>query len=181
MTKREMEDYEREAMLDSIQCKREDSGHEPTQFVPPDRGQKILSCYAVGSIRHKDVSSEQAASVQSVLLWLIKHANPNNGRCDPGIRKLAFETGLGERTIKRAIKIAESIGYLTIEPRIGHTSAYHLQFDVMEADFRQIEEQAQKLSRQNVTTNVTRTYPLLAYPPGHCWPTYPGHCWPPKA
>ena len=65
MAKREMEDYEREAMLDSIQCKREDSGHEPTQFVPPDRGQKILSCYAVASIRHKDVSSEQVGSVLS--------------------------------------------------------------------------------------------------------------------
>ena len=161
MAKREMEDYEREAMLDSIQWKREDSGHEPTQFVPPDRGQKILSCYAVGSIRHKGVSSEQAASVQSVMLWLIKHTNPNNGRCDPSIRKLAFETGLSEKTVKRAIKIAEDIGYLIIKPRIGHTSAYYPQFDVMEADFHNIEEQAKELSRQN----VTRTHP------GHACPT----------
>jgi DNA-binding transcriptional regulator YhcF (GntR family) len=155
-------------MLDSIQCKREDSGHEPTQFVPPDRGQKILSCYAVASIRHKDVSSEQVGSVQSVLLWLIKHANPNNGRCDPSIRKLAFETGLAQSTIKCALKVAEDIGYLRIKKRFGHTSTYHLNFDAMEADFRNIEEQAKRPSRENVTkvtknvTNVTGTYPADA-------------------
>jgi hypothetical protein len=154
-------EHNREMMVDSIRCKREDNGQEPTQFVPPDRGQKILSCYAVASIRRKGVSSEQAASVITVLIWLIKHANHTNGRCDPGIRKLAFETGLAERTIKRAVKVAEDIGYLSIEPRIGRTSAYHLKFDVMEADFYEIEEQAKKLSRQN----VTRTHP------GHTWPT----------
>jgi len=148
-------------MVESITGKREENGQAPTQFVPPGRGQEILSCYAVASIRRKGVSKEQAASVMAVLIWLIKHANPNTGRCDPGIRKLAFETGLVQSTVKCAIKVAEDIGYLSIEKRFGRTSAYHLQFDVMEADFHKIEEQAKTLPRKNVT-NVTRTHPADA-------------------
>ena len=142
-----MDEFERTGLIDAERRRRE----EPTQFVAPDRGQKVLACYAVASIRLKGVSKEQAASVMAVLIWLIKHANPTNGRCDPGIRKLAFETGLGEKTVRRAIKAAEEIGYLEVEARRGHTSAYHLKFDAMVADFHDIEEQAKNLPRSHMT------------------------------
>jgi Helix-turn-helix domain len=160
MSKRNMEDHERAGMIESLQCNRP---NEPTEFVAPDRGQKQLSCYAVASLRLRGVSKEQVASVMAVLIWLIKHANPTTGRCDPGINKLAFETGLGEKTIRRAIKIAEDIGYLSVEPRIGHTSAYHLDFHTMEADFYDIEEQAKNLPRSCMTgppVSADRTTPV---------------------
>ena len=120
----------------------------PTEYTAPDKGEKTKACYAVGSLRWKDViSSEQAASVMAVLIWLIKHASPKNGRCDPSLGKLAFETGLGVATIKRALKVAEDSGYLRIEERIGETSAYHVNFKTMVADFLDIERQAKKLPR----------------------------------
>src|SRR4029078_9240680 len=154
----------------------------PIKYTAPGRGEQQLACYAVASIRLKGVSSEQAASVMSVLIWLIKHANPTTGRCDPGLRKLAFETGLSEKTIRRALKIAEDIGYLTVEPRFGHTSASHLDYRRMLADFHLIGEGAKRVSdsvrnsvehHENPDTRV-RT-------PGQRCPTYPGHCCPPKA
>jgi hypothetical protein len=160
MSKRSMEDHEQAGMIDSLRCNRP---NEPTEFVAPDRCQKQLSCYAVASLRLRGVSKEQSASVMAVLIWLIKHANPTTGRCDPGINKLAFETGLGEKTVRRAIKIAEDIGYLNVEPRIGHTSAYHLDFHTMEADFYDIEEQAKNLPRSPLTgppVSADRTTPV---------------------
>jgi DNA-binding transcriptional regulator YhcF (GntR family) len=144
VSKRYMEDdAEHAAMVEAIRCQREEK-QEPTQYVAPDRGQKQLSCYAVAAIRRKGVTSEQVGSVIAVLIWLIKHANPTNGRCDPGIRKLAFETGLGVCTVRRAIKVAEEIGYVSVELRSGASSAYHLDFDAMENDFHEIEEQAKE-------------------------------------
>lgn len=190
MAKRQMEDHHREAMVDAIRCYRD----EPTQFAAPDRGQKQLSCYAVAAIRRKGVTKEQAASVMAVLIWLIKHANPTNGRCDPGIAKLALETGLAEKTVKRAIKIAEKIGYLDIETRPGRTSAYHLDFDLMQADFYEIEEQAKNPTRSCMTppqvmadlpTQVNavplkhkekskgKAYPKRVHPPSAAGTTHP--------
>jgi Helix-turn-helix domain len=156
MSKREMEDYEREGMIDFLRCNRP----EPTQFIPPNRGQKQLSCYAVGALRRKGVSKEQAASVIAVLIWLIKHANPTNGRCDPSVAKLAFETGLGERSVRRAIKVAEDVGYLAVETRTGCTSAYHLDFDAMTADFHEIEEQAKNPPRSCMTGHPGQPGPV---------------------
>jgi hypothetical protein len=143
-----MNEHDHEMMVESIREKREDRGQQPTQYRVPEN--KILCCYAIASLRKK-VSSEHVGSVMAVLLWLVKHANPSSGRCDPGLNKLALETGYGRRTIIRALETAEDIGYLIKEGRDGRTSAYHLNFRDMIADFLEIEEEAKRGNEERHT------------------------------
>ena len=157
MSKREFEDYEREGMIDAIRCRRD----EPTQYVPPDRGDKILSCYAAGTIRGRGVPSEQVGSVISTLLWLIKHANPTTGRCDPGVTKLCRETGYSKSSVLRALDTIENLEWMERERRQGRSTAYHLFFDRMVADFRYVEEQ----TRNEVVPYVTPPSPVRGTTP----------------
>lgn len=114
MAKRHLEDFEHEGMVNSIRCRREDGGKEPTQYVPPDRGDKILACYAAGTVRGRGVPSEQVGSVISTLIWLIKHANPTTGRCDPSVATLCRETFYSKSSVLRALDTIESLEWWNV-------------------------------------------------------------------
>jgi hypothetical protein len=139
-------EHNHEMMIEAIRGKREDDGRQPTQYRVPEN--KLLCCYAIASLRKKGIRPEQVGSVMAVLLWLVKHANPSSGRCDPSVAKLAIETGYSRSTIIRALETAEDVGYLIKEGRDGRTSAYHLNFRDMITDFLKIEEEAKRRSEE---------------------------------
>jgi hypothetical protein len=64
---------------------------------------------------------------------LYRHMNGTTGRCDPAIATLAEETGLQERSVKRAIRELEQSGWWHVVGRSGagrgHTNSYRPNFE----------------------------------------------------
>src|ERR1700738_4672448 len=64
---------------------------------------------------------------------LYRHMNGTTGRCDPPIARLAEETGLQERSVKRAIRELEQSGWWHVVGHSGagrgHTNSYRPNFE----------------------------------------------------
>lgn len=78
----EMEDYEREGMINSIQCRR----GEPTNYHPPETGK--WRARNVISFHFRHFACKAPSGFRDALLCTIDHANPTTGRCDVGQRKI---------------------------------------------------------------------------------------------
>jgi predicted transcriptional regulator len=115
MNKRDMEDYERTGMIDSMQCKRD----EPTKYVPPPCGTKWRIFRTIGMLPLE-------ANDKAVLALIVDHANPVTGRADPGQLRIARLLGLSIRTVKRSIKRLLKTGYLTRRLRGLSSTAYQV-------------------------------------------------------
>jgi DNA-binding transcriptional MocR family regulator len=64
-------------------------------------------------------ASELSATRRLVALVLSMHMNAVGGSCFPGIATIARETGLGRRTVIRALQDLQTSGYLTVVERGG--------------------------------------------------------------
>jgi hypothetical protein len=109
------DDYEHDAMVDSLRCSRED----PTQYEPPQSGGKMAALFVVGLMR----ISAGAKAVATALIW---HANSRSGRCDPGIGRLGHETSMSRSAVIRAIKELRRKGVLVRTRRSNASNAYQL-------------------------------------------------------
>lgn len=68
--------------------------------------------------------SAPGAHVLLVLAW---YADPDGGNVRPSVPRITRETGLGERTVQRALRHLERLGFLTPERRsAGKATAYRL-------------------------------------------------------
>jgi hypothetical protein len=115
MSDREMDDYERTGMIDSMQCKRDD----PTEYVPPPLGTKWRVFRAIGMLPIE-------ANDKAVLSLIVDHANPTTGRADPGQIRIARLLGLAIRTVKRSIARLLRTPYLSRKLRGLSSTAYQV-------------------------------------------------------
>jgi hypothetical protein len=115
MSEREMEDYERIGMIDSMQCARD----APTEYVPPPHKTKWRIFRAIGML---PIESNDKA----VLSLIVDHANPITGRADPGQLRIARLLGLTVRTVKRCIRRLRKTPYLSRTLRGLSTTAYQV-------------------------------------------------------
>jgi hypothetical protein len=137
MSPRHMEDHEREAMVDSILCRRVE---EPTRYTAPGKDQKWKARNVV-SFHFRHFAYKVPSAYRDVLLCAIDHANPTTGRCDVGQRRIARECNLTRQTVNEAMRWWEENTYfLRIESRPGRTNAYHIQWDNLEADWYEIQK-----------------------------------------
>ena len=151
-----MEDYERDGMIDSIRCDRE----EPTRYRAPETDQKWRARNVISfHFRHFDYKTPPA--YRAVLLCAIDHANPTTGRCDIGQLRIARECNLTRETVNRAMRWWEENTYfLKIESRFGRTNAYHILWDNLEADWHRSQERVRDGSvasaeMRGVTSDIT--------------------------
>ena len=85
-------------------------------------------------------------AMAQIFAAVIDHANINTGRCDASQRTIAIETNFHRNTVKKWLDwIAANTPYLTIEQRRGklgkfRTSAYHISWANLEADWRAVQE-----------------------------------------
>ena len=136
MSKREMEEYERIGMVDSIQCRREG----PTYYRAPETDQKWRARNVI-SFHFRHFAYKAPPAYRDVLLCAIDHANPTTGRCDVGQRKIARECNLTRQTVNEAMRWWEdNTCFLQIENRPGRTNAYHIQWRNLETDWRSIQD-----------------------------------------
>jgi hypothetical protein len=137
MSPRHMEDHEREAMVDSILCRRVE---EPTRYTAPGKDQKWKARNVV-SFHFRHFAYKVPSAYRDVLLCAIDHANPTTGRCDVGQRRIGRECNLTRQTVNEAMRWWEENTYfLRIESRPGRTNAYHIQWDALETDWYAIQE-----------------------------------------
>jgi hypothetical protein len=59
-----------------------------------------------------------------VLMAILLHRNGQSGRCDPSIALLTRETGLGERSVQRAIQRLQQREHLLCNRREGRSTCY---------------------------------------------------------
>src|SRR5262245_51089138 len=136
MSKRDMEDHEREGMIDSLRCGRE----EPTNYRAPETDQKWRARNVV-SFHFRHFTYKAPSAYRDVFLCAIDHANPTTGRCDVGQRRIARECNLSRQTVNKAMRWWEENTYfLRIEGRPGRTNAYHIQWGNLETDWYEIQE-----------------------------------------
>ena len=95
MSKRYMEDYERDAMVDSIRCRREDVEPELPENPPPDAKWK-----AKQGLNRLNLNGAE----HDVMGCLVDRANATTGLCYPSEEFIAGWTGRPLRTVQRAIR-----------------------------------------------------------------------------
>ena len=136
MSKRDMEDHEREAMIDSLRCRRA----EPTNYRAPETDQKWRARNVI-SFHFRHFTYKVQPAFRDVLLCAIDHANPTTGRCDVGQRRMARECNMSRQTVNQAMRWWEEHTYfLRIENRRGKTNAYHIQWEHLETDWWEIQQ-----------------------------------------
>ena len=69
-------------------------------------------------------SSSLSTSERIVLLAILLHRNGDSGRCDPSVTRLARQTGMDERSVRRVIRRLESGEYLLGNRREGRSTCY---------------------------------------------------------
>lgn len=137
-----MEDHERDAMIDSMRCRRE----EPTEYTAPGVAQRWRARDLV-DIHWKLTGIEiPSESYNRRMSCIIGHANPDTGRCQVKQKLLATETGYSVDTVKRAVRWWGAEGFLKKQDMgRARSNAYHPQWDLFEilwiAIAKDIEEQ----------------------------------------
>lgn len=124
-----MEDYARGGMVDSLQCSRP----EPTQYLPPEKLDKMYALYVVNTMN-------LTASAKAVATILIGYANKTTGRCDPGQARIARGAGIAPRTVKRAVQELLRTRVLVRRTRRANASnAYQLNWPALRVKFADME------------------------------------------
>jgi hypothetical protein len=132
MAKRQMEDHDREAMVDAIRCRREERG-EITDYAAPGAEQRWRARDLV-DIHWKLTGIETpSGSYNRIMSCIIGHANPDSGVCYPRQSTIGIETGYSRDTVKRVIDWWTERGFLKTESRgLAKALAYHPQWDLFE-------------------------------------------------
>ena len=116
----------------SVEDMRDYREQEPTGYVAPHAGDKMRAVYALSLA---DISNG-AKAIGSALIW---HANSVTGRCDPGLQRLAFETGRCRQTVINAIAELRRKRVLKRQRRGQSTNAYHLNWSFLATKFQEFE------------------------------------------
>lgn len=122
----------------------------PTDYTPPPRKSKWLMYAATCFLPLPIEGSDKA-----VLACLISHANVRDGRNDPGQDTIAEETGLSERTVKRCIKRLLKSPYLKRDRRARASSAYHVQWSALEAEWTAFQTRSRERSERRKRANAS--------------------------
>ena len=160
MSKRECDDHEREGMIDSMRCRRD----EPTSYRAPETDQKWRARNII-SFHFRHFTYKATPAYRDVLLCAIDHAKPTTGRCDVGQRKIASECNLARKTVNQAMRWwEENTSFLRIENRgPGRSNAYHIHWANLETDWHGIQERIldatptslRRHADRGVTTHIT--------------------------
>lgn len=82
---------------------------------------------------------------------VIEHVNPTTGRSDTSQRKMAAEIGVCRKTLNKALGWwTKHTKYLRKGNRAGSSSAYHPQWDEIEAEWASIQERIQAVIKRGV-------------------------------
>jgi hypothetical protein len=175
MNKSYMEDHEREAMVDSIRCRREDRGQEPTAFKAPDKDQKWRARELFGFMwRH--LGMKIPPGYRDVMLLLIEKANAATGQLNWRQGKMAELTLLGRQYINEACQWwAEETPFLRIDRRKNKdgrfvSNAYHVRWRAIEKAWADVIAHVGILPTGD--ENVTRPVHVVCNPTTHVAP-YP--------
>jgi hypothetical protein len=113
----------------------------PTEYEAPPGGSKW---WAETAVFYSGLSKAEMVA----LAWLIDHANPTNGRCDPSQACGAWETGMKPRTLERALCRLRKTRFLKREQR-GHSSnAYFINWAELRRVFDAWQERKQNWSSE---------------------------------
>jgi hypothetical protein len=132
-----MEEYEREGMIDSLRCRRD----EPVQYVAPGAEQRWRARDLVDIHWELVGMPTPSPSYNRIMSCIIGHANPTTGRCQVKQKLIAAETGYCVKTVRRVIDWWVAHGFL-IEQDMGlaKSRAYHPQWDLFELHWIAIAE-----------------------------------------
>ena len=136
-------DSEGQVDVEATIWEREYAYGPPTSYRAPQPADKMKALYAIGL----EPLSKSAKAVFTVLVW---HANSKNGRCDPGQARIAYETNLSLRSVKRAIIELRSAGFIYRTRRGAASNAYQIQWHYVRSIFDEFEERV-KVYRSEVT------------------------------
>ena len=108
---------------------------QPTRYVAPEKFDKMFALYVAGLSR----ISASAKAVAAALIW---HANSKTGRCDPGQKRLAYETRLSRRTVRKAVTELLKRGFILFaRVRRGYrTNAYQINWPGLRRAFEEFEQ-----------------------------------------
>jgi hypothetical protein len=132
-----MEEYEREGMIDSLRCRRD----EPVQYVAPGAEQRWRARDLVDIHWELAGMPTPSPSYNRIMSCILGHANPTTGRCQVKQRLIAAETGYCVKTVRRVVDWWVAHGFL-IEQDMGlaKSRAYHPQWDLFELHWIAIAE-----------------------------------------
>ena len=137
-----MEEYEREGMIDSLRCRRD----EPVEYVAPGAEQRWRARDLVDIHWELVGVPTPSPSYNRIMSCIIGHANPTTGRCQVKQRLIAAETGYCVKTVRRAVDWWVAHGFL-IEQDMGlaKSRAYHPQWNLFEMHWIAIAEDIKAL------------------------------------
>ena len=144
MSKQYMEDHERDAMVDSIRCRREDVAPELPENPPPDAKWK-----AKQGLNQLNLNGAE----HDVMGCLIDRASSKSGLCYPSEEFIQGWTGRPMRTIQRAIRTLWDKRLINITRRSLTSNRYFIQWEPLFAAYR-----AQKAFERGVTLASRRRH-----------------------
>jgi hypothetical protein len=131
---------------------------EPTQYQAPETDQKWRVRNVI-SFHWRHLGIKAPPGYRDVMLCAIDHANPHNGRCDAGQRRMARECNLTRGYVNAALQWwAASADFIRIENRKDKhgrriTNAYHINWSALEEAWHAI----QWAIRRDVTEGYVNT------------------------
>lgn len=96
----------------------------------------ITAIMAAGYVTHSPAGEQLKASNLSTLKALAFCTGEHSNSCYPSMRTLQEMTGHSVKTIRAALDTLEEVGFITRTHRVGTSSVYALQIDVMRAHHR---------------------------------------------
>jgi hypothetical protein len=125
--------------VEATQEIRQALGEVPTQYQAPGEDQKWRARNVISfHWRHLDI--KVPPGYRDVMLCAIDHANPGNGRCDAGQRRMGGECKLGRQYVNKAMQWWTNFtDFIRIENRQGKTNAYHVHWDALEEAWHAIQ------------------------------------------
>lgn len=108
----------------------------------PAPGDKMRALYALPYCGLSSIAAIQLG------MRLVDHANTKTGRCDPGTTVLLRETGLPERTLKRARAMLRETGIIACRQRGLDSMSYEINWGMLNRVY------AQKFAKKAWTTDA---------------------------
>ncbi len=108
---------------------------------------------------------ELSRATKSIGTLLVEHYNIRTHRCDPGLERLARQSGFSSRTVRRAIDSFEEVGLIHSDRHGGHnlTSSYTLNWDLIRLLADKFESRAPDWWRSDKAANsVTEERTILS-------------------
>ena len=122
MSKRHMEDHERDAMVDSIRCRREDVAPELPENPPP--GAKWKAKQGLNRLNLNGAEHD-------VMGCLVDRASSKTGLCYPSEEFIEGWTGRPMRTVQRAIRTLWDKRLINITRRSATSNRYFINWSAL--------------------------------------------------